>query len=427
MEDGWLRDAHGHALFLRGINVHEAAKYHPDHIIPLTDEEIALLVDGGFNMVRLLTHWEAIEPSDGGFDDAYLGRYANEVTRLTAAGLYVVIDMHQDLWGPPFGNGAPGWACPDEIKEGYQPDSPWWTNYFSDQVSGCFDRFWEDPGLQDRFAAAWARVAAAVCDNRRVIGFDLLNEPWPASRLGEEDFDREILYRFYRRVAARIERACPGRVMFLEPSRAYDFGLVTPFELEPGDRTRVALAPHHYPPAVHEPGPGYDGDATALEEGFLALYRGYLDAGVPLWVGEYGGITSNPGFEAYLQDLHAIFYRHGVGSALWAYSLGDEGFSYLDTQGRPKEVFAPALSLPTPTLLPGTPQSMTPDFVRSCLRISLRCVEGRALSWIGPAAEPCSFDAEPAGVLSGGEEQPPYCLATCLRDGEVDVTLALSP
>jgi endoglycosylceramidase len=414
-----LVDSSGEALYLRGINVHESAKYHPDYIIPLTPAEVSILLDGGFNSVRLLTHWEAVMPESDRIDRDYLSLYAAEVQKLTDAGLLVVVDMHQDVWGQPFGNGAPGWACPDELKEGYQPASPWWMNYFAPQVGACFDLLWSDLALQDRFAGAWKEVAAAVCENQAVVGFDLLNEPWPGGSLGDATFDRKILYRFYRRIMDAVEEVCPGRIFFLEPSRAYDYGLMDPLEIGEPDRERVVLAPHFYPPSVHEDGRSYDGDAAALQEAWLTLYQTFLDRRVPMWFGEFGGLTGNPGFDLYLQHITSIFYEHFTGSALWAFSYGDGGFSFLDSSGRRKEVFDPACSIPSPILLPSPPSAMVPDFEGPALTIQFNCRRRRPLVVRLPAGYDWVFSSDPADMLSADH--------TCARNGEVTVVISGTP
>jgi endoglycosylceramidase len=414
--DGVLIDSSARPLYLRSINVHESAKYHQDHIIPLTPEEVSILRGSGFNSIRLLTHWEAVMPEAGRVDRDYLAVFAAEVQKLTDAGFLVVVDMHQDVWGQPFGNGAPDWACPDELKQGYQPVSPWWMNYFEPQVEACFDLFWSDESLQDEFAAAWKEVVTLVCDNPDVVGFDLLNEPWPGSALSDSAFDDKVLYRFYRRIMDAIEEVCPGKVFFLEPSRGYDFGLIEPIEIDAADRQRVVLAPHFYPIAVHEPGREYDGDAAALEEGWLDLYQTYLDRGVPLWFGEFGGLTENPGFDLYLEHITSIFCEHFAGSALWAFSYSDEGFSFLDSGGRRKAVFDPVCSIPFPVRLPSPPSAMIPDFDGPALTLEFSCRRKRQLEFMLPAGYHWAFSSDPVSLLSAD--------LTCVREGPVTLVIS---
>src|SRR5206468_2013299 len=69
-----------------------------------------------------------------------------------------------------------------------QPQNGFPGNYLAmPALQHAFDHFWaNDPGpggvgLQDRYAAAWRHVAERFAGNRYVLGYDLLNEPWPGS------------------------------------------------------------------------------------------------------------------------------------------------------------------------------------------------------------------------------------------------------
>jgi endoglycosylceramidase len=82
----------------------------------------------------------------------------------------------------------------------------------------AFDHFWaNDPGpggvgLQDRYPAAWAHVAGRFRATPSVLGYELLNEPWPgtlwaqcANPVGCPVFDA-MLAAFTRRTMAAIRR-----------------------------------------------------------------------------------------------------------------------------------------------------------------------------------------------------------------------------
>ena len=73
----WI-DADGRAVIHRGVNLNNSAKdagY--DH--GLTPEEVALLPANGITLVRFLVFWEAIEPTDGAFDE--LSRVFDNIAR----------------------------------------------------------------------------------------------------------------------------------------------------------------------------------------------------------------------------------------------------------------------------------------------------------------------------------------------------------
>ena len=62
----------------------------------------------GWNAVRLLVSWSRIEPRPGVYDRAYLKRVDATVARLARAGIYSIVDLHQDAWGPSTRGAAGG-------------------------------------------------------------------------------------------------------------------------------------------------------------------------------------------------------------------------------------------------------------------------------------------------------------------------------
>lgn len=417
--DGQMRDSQDHVLLFRGINLSGAAKTAPDHLFPLTGADVDRLLRSGVNQVRLLTFWKAItpDPPPAPPDLNYLTAFADQARRLADAGIYVVIDMHQDLWGVPFEpHGAPDWACPPEITEGYAPKSPWWLNYTTPQVQGCFDRFWGDLTLQAELTTAWTAVAQAVCDNDRVVGFDLFNEPYPGSNLFDADWDNHTLLPFYERLMDALEAVCPGRIFFLEPSAAYVLGVALPMELPDRIRDRAVFAGHFYPQSVHEPGtPGYDGDASVLADQALRVFGPYLEAGVPIWNGEWGGITTNPGFALYVRDYQEWLTRVNASSALWDYGSSDGGFAFLDAAGARKPVFDTAFASPALTRLPSPPE-VTPEYGARALTARFTCRRHREVTVLLPTAA-CTCDATPADALDAPLVGPGFSTAAC-RDTE---------
>lgn len=424
VRNGLLTTEEGHVLLLRGVNLSGQAKLTPGHLYDLTPEDIDILLRSGINSVRFLTFWKAITPTPDTVDASYLDAWLAQLEALTGAGLYVVIDMHQDLWGVPFAtHGAPEWACPAEITAGYEPESPWWINYTSSQVTGCFDRFWSDPDLQAAFTAAWLAVAEAVCPNPRVVGFDLLNEPWPGSGLFDEDWDNDVLLPFYLRVADAIEAVCPGRLYFVEPSAAFVVGLAPTLVIPEERRDRVVFAGHFYPPAVHEPdGGGYDGDIDALEEEILAVIGFQLENDTAVWIGEFGGITTNDSFSSYMIDLHGLLAGWNVSTALWDYSRSDSGFAFLDAEGRLKPVFAPVYATPVPTRVP-SPPVQEPGFSRRSTTITFDCRPGGEVEVLLPT-DTCDCTPIPAAVLTAFPRAQGFVTATCTGSDHVELTCA---
>ena len=97
-------DSLGRQVIFHGVNV----VYKVDPYIPstgefdsqnsLNDEDITLLKKWGMNFVRLGVMWEAVERTEGVYDDAYLDKVETMITKLGEAGIYTLVDAHQDVF-----------------------------------------------------------------------------------------------------------------------------------------------------------------------------------------------------------------------------------------------------------------------------------------------------------------------------------------
>lgn len=241
MKGRWFVDEFGRRVILRGVNLGGDCKVpypdggtqHPGDFsghrtvsfigrpFPLAqaDAHLGRLQHWGFNCLRLLTTWEAVEHAGPGqYDEAYLDYFAQIARKAGDYGLYVFIDFHQDVWSRMSGgDGAPGWTFEavgldftkfhaagaahvmqykyDYAKGGRQdayPQMTWSSNYrlpanaimwtlffggatFTPQflIDGVSVQDW----LQDKYIGAMRAVAERVAHLPHVIGFDTLNEP----------------------------------------------------------------------------------------------------------------------------------------------------------------------------------------------------------------------------------------------------------
>lgn len=205
---GDLIDAHGRTTLLRGVNLSGDSKlpFAGDSFVgrpaPLdeVDTHLARIAGWGFNCLRLLTTWEAIEHAGpGDYDEAYLDHYRAVAERAGQHGLFVVVDPHQDVWSRwTGGDGAPRWAfdaVPGLVADRFAAAQAvelgavdWPAGYDRAPVATMFtlflagDRFLPELAgvqgeLQSRYAAAVAALAERVADLDHVIGYDTLNEP----------------------------------------------------------------------------------------------------------------------------------------------------------------------------------------------------------------------------------------------------------
>lgn len=178
----------GRVLITHGVNmVYKRPPYRAD-ATGFGADDAAFLVAHGFTSVRLGVIWKAVEPRPGKYDDGYLAHIRDEVAMLHRHGISTLVDFHQDMWNERFqGEGAPDWA----VLGGGLPNRPligFPFNYFANlALNKAFDDFYADRpgpggvGLQERYAAAWRHVASFLRSAPGVLGFDLVNEPWPGT------------------------------------------------------------------------------------------------------------------------------------------------------------------------------------------------------------------------------------------------------
>jgi hypothetical protein len=230
-------DSEGRSVLLRGVNLGGSTKvpFAPDGAthnrtdfsdhrdvsfvgrpFPLeeADEHFTRLQSWGFNCLRFLTTWEAIEhKGPGEYDTAYLDYLKNVIERAGEYGFYVFLDPHQDVWSRMTGgDGAPGWlfekvgldfetfdSADAAIIMQYQypdnyPPMCWPQNYQRFPTATMFTLFFGGTDfaphchidgqpvqqyLQTHYINAVQQVAYRLKDLPHVIGYDCLNEPNP--------------------------------------------------------------------------------------------------------------------------------------------------------------------------------------------------------------------------------------------------------
>jgi endoglycosylceramidase len=365
--DGHLRAPDGRAAILRGVNLSNAHKT-PPYLDPAPIEEwVRLRRDFGFNAVRFVMTWAAIEPERGRYDDAYLDGVLERLGWAETAGLHVVLDMHQDVYGEGFGfDGAPRWTCDEANYQAFVRTEPWFVNNFDPHVIACVDHFYDDPDVRARFIAAWAHAAARLRGARAVVGFDVLNEPMWGS-YSSFDYERDKLMPLYREVVAEVRRHAPDWVAFLEPGASRNLGF--PTSLEPMGIRDVVYAPHAYDSSA-ENGQGFDpAQRTAVIENAAGLRAEASRLGAALWIGEYGGPADASGIVEYMDAEYDAFAAVAAGSMFWSYDRGD-GYALLEADGSEKPVLANVLVRPTPELVAGDPLSWSWDEATTTFRFT---------------------------------------------------------
>jgi hypothetical protein len=238
-------DAFGRRLMLHGVNLSGSSKipYTPDgstyvrdgffehrnvsfvgRPFPLdqADEHLGRLREWGFNFLRLLVTWEAIEHAGPGiYDEAYLDYIVEVVKKAGVYGFNLFIDPHQDVWSRfSGGDGAPGWtleavgfdlthfvetgaAIVHATHGDPYPKMIWSSNASKLACATLFTLFFGgndfaphtkvdgEPAqefLQRHYIDAIRQVALRLKDQSNVVGYDTLNEP-SAGYIGSKDLD----------------------------------------------------------------------------------------------------------------------------------------------------------------------------------------------------------------------------------------------
>lgn len=241
IEDGQFRDGQGRQVMLKGINVAGDSKLPsnpsiPSHVKerffegddvdfherPFTKDDahihFARIKRYGFNTIRYVFMWEAIEAAGPGrYDEEFLQHTVDILRIAKSYGFYVFMDPHQDVWSRfTGGSGAPMWtlyACglnPESfaateaaIVQNTYPDPDtfpkmiWSTNYYRLAAATIFTLFFAGRDfapkciidgvniqdyLQSHFVNACAQLAKRIheagdLEDQVVLGWESMNEP----------------------------------------------------------------------------------------------------------------------------------------------------------------------------------------------------------------------------------------------------------
>ena len=263
----WFNDDQGRYLLFRGVNFASRTKMAPYlPIAPLetkklsqlnlkeeiksVEPELERLKELGFNIVRLLISWKAIEPQpNSNLDELlpegkqYLTLVKEIIDELHARNLYVFLDFHQDIAHELYGgDGFPDWALATD-REHKLPDpsdlrdKKWMIKYVTNKsVKNTLASFWRNDlthidgeNKLEHFpvrthlektigqTAKFFRSLNNGAGHPAILGIEPFNEPNPAG-LPKEQFEQDFLVDFYRNVDLEIRKFDPDVFIFMEPN-----------------------------------------------------------------------------------------------------------------------------------------------------------------------------------------------------------------
>lgn len=377
----WITDATGRVVVLHGTNmVYKISPFYPA-AAGFGRGDAEFLRSLGFNAVRVGVLWEAVEPKPGVYNNSYLNRIAATVRTLGRHGVVSLLDFHQDQYNEKFqGEGFPAWAVQDDGLANPRLGFP--DNYFlNPAVQRAFENFWANKpgpggiGLQDRYAAAWAHVARRFRADRSVLGFEIMNEPFPGSDYltcaapsGCPASDAELTA-LNRKVDRAIRSVDSRTLVFYEPYVVFDFG----YQDHVGalhDR-RAVFAWHDY--CLSDEGAGCASHEESMKNAAAHVAR----TGEGSMMDEFGATSSGSD----LDQMVSLADHYMVPWTEWAYCTCDDPTGSSD-EGMVLDPFKPkalsnlrtsivdALVEPYPQVIAGTPQSW--GFDRSTHTFRLR-------------------------------------------------------
>mmetsp|Transcript_28635 Transcript_28635/g.50911 ORF Transcript_28635/g.50911 Transcript_28635/m.50911 type:complete len:530 (-) Transcript_28635:411-2000(-) len=399
-ETRFFVDDLGRTRIFHGLNaVVKIAPYIPitDHFDPqmsISDEDIANLTSWGFNFIRLGVMWQAVEYAPQQYNLTYLAEMNTLINKLGAAGIYTLVDAHQDIFARQFcGEGVPEFYangvsqhCNYNIASDllsllgvcktmkdfhleYQEDgdptidsclkNPFTSYYQTPEVVDAFARlYYNVDNIRDRFFDYWNVTSAFFAGNSYVVGYDPLNEPIVADfwkdplLLLPGRFDRTVLQGLYQDYNAVIRKNTPDQIVFFEPV-TFDLlplfgGIIfnVGFDDTPGGSASNAyqvLNDHIYCCAA---GPNVckTGEPTVKDE---KMCRSFIDRkiekrshdakklGVGLIITEFGACTDSDGCMAEIDSVTNACDKSLVGWAYWMF----KGFGDYTTTGSYTEGF----------------------------------------------------------------------------------------
>ena len=330
---GAIKDGFGRELILHGLNTSGSAKQDTAHMPWIKESDVDREhTQFGFNTVRLLIFWGAIEPQEGIYDEHYLQQLKQRVNWYTSRHMYVIFDMHQDVYGYGVGdNGAPAWAGAHAIIKKLIPNKwPWWMKNLEPKVIKSYVHFFvykKHKDLQQHYIACWQKVVSLFNGNPYVIGYDLMNEPHGGKIIKTlaGGFERRQLSAMYKRLIPAIRAIDTTRYIFFEPrSFGVNFGMPShlPKVADAISNPRLVYSAHCYLKFVDIGGDYKPKHVKEMPHWFAVRDKELKIQQCPLMIGEFGLSPGKKDFDAYLRDLHRLADERKTS---WAYWSNDHG------------------------------------------------------------------------------------------------------
>lgn len=142
----------------------------------------------GFNVVRLGFMWSGLYPTAPDIiNQTYVTEMMKIVNLLEEYGMYVIIDLHQDMLSSQFAayDGAPLWILEQLPKPKHAYPWPFknpylgFTAYVTEACGFAFQCLYSNKNnFEDYFQQYWVSTAQIFNQTSSILAYELINEPW---------------------------------------------------------------------------------------------------------------------------------------------------------------------------------------------------------------------------------------------------------
>ncbi|KAF6016414.1 hypothetical protein EB796_025298 [Bugula neritina] len=261
-------DKLGRTRVFHGINeVQKEFPWYPSLL--LESKRLDEIASWGFNVVRLGMMWSGVEVAPFKVNETYIKIMDIIITSLSKRGIYVILDMHQDALSSNFGtyDGAPKWLV-DSLPAPSNPyPFPFSKNpgnfnydYVTTACGQAFANIYNNESQAlDHLGFFWKTVASRFGHYDNVLGYELINEPWPGDVLSDPllflpgHTGSTVLQPLYEKISSFIRSVDEETIIFYEP---VTWGMIihgdtlgTGFSHVPGGdkyKDRSVLSFHYY-------------------------------------------------------------------------------------------------------------------------------------------------------------------------------------
>ena len=272
----------------------------------------------GFDTVRIpVSYMDKIVYENGKYtvDDTYMARVKQVVNVAIAAGLYVVIDVHNDG-----GNGVQGmWL--DITKTGTEFNN-----------------------IKNKFSDLWTDIAVNFADYDQKLIFEGFNElnngNYNTAPTIEQLSNVNTLNNTFLEAVRNAGGKNTDRVLIVAGYNTNIDYAISGFA-KPNDTAsdRLMLSVHYYEPSdftLNENGTDeWDEDIETIEAKFKKISDFAKSKNMPVFIGEYGAIDKDniDSREMYLSAINVLSNKHGIVTAYWDNGFtGIYGFALFDRE-----------------------------------------------------------------------------------------------